>query len=459
MSRSLIASLVLMGTLSPALADDPADPPEQPASSPPSPSFFKEVAPLFVEHCLGCHNPKKAESKYDMTTFDRLIKGGQVGEGFTVVPEKPEESYLVELLAEDAEPRMPYKLEPLPKESVDVIERWIAAGAKYDGPDPSVDWVAALHKLTPVNIPEIYPVALPITALAFSPDGSALVAAGYHELTEWSSADSALVRRLPGTSERLYDLAFSPDGKWLATASGDPGQYGRVQLWKASPDGTAEIESELAEGPDAFFGVAFSPDGRLVAAAGADRSVRVWNVETGESVLAIEDHADWVLDVGFSADGKRLASASRDKTAKVFDLEKREALVTFPGHAATVYCVAFTPDGMVASGGEDNQIRIWNPEEDGKETAKIGGFGGAVFRLIATADGKQWAACSADKTVRLFEGTKQRLELKGHDDWVYALALSPDGQTLASGSWDGQVRIWNVSDGKPVRDFIAAPGR
>lgn len=475
MRQWLTAALFLLPLLAfstsraddPAPADDPQAPPAEatapaeakPAAEAGTPSFLKDVAPLFVENCVGCHNPKKAESKYDMTTFARLSKGGQVGEGFTVVPEKPDESYLVELLHEDADPRMPFKLDPLPAEAIQTIESWIAAGAAFDGADPEADWVSLLHKMRTVEIPESYPIALPVTAVAFSPDGNVVVAAGYHELTAWKTADGSLVRRLPGTPERIYDLAFSPDGKWLATASGDPGQYGLVQLWKAEPDGSATLQCELAEAADAFFAVAFSPDSKLVAAAGADRSVRAWKVDDGESVLMIEDHADWVLDVAFSADGKQLATASRDKTAKVFDVEKKEALITFPGHAATVYCVAFTPDGKVASGGEDKQIRIWNPAEDGKEIAKIGGFGGAVFRLLPTPDGKEWVACCADKTVRVFEGTKQRLELKGHDDWVYSLAISPDGQTIASGAWDGGIRLWKLPEGEPLQSFIAAPGR
>jgi WD40 repeat protein len=459
MNHLRTVATILAATSSAALAawaDDPAAPAEAPAPV----SFMRDVAPILVQNCIACHNGRKAESKYNMTTFASLAKGGQTGEGITLEPGKPDESYLVELIRPDGTPRMPYKLDPLKPEQIAAIERWVAEGARYDGDSPDEDWVALLHKRTPANVPESYPVAVPITALAFSPDGSEIAASGYHELTMWRRADGGLTRRLRGLSERVYDIAYSPDGKWLATASGDPGQFGAARLWIAEPNGGGKPVRDLVETNDAVFAVAFSPDSQLVAAAGADRAIRLWKVETGELVATIEDHADWIFDIAFSPDGKRLASASRDKTSKVFDVEKKESLVTFPGHANTVYCVSFTPDGkLIATGGEDNQIRLWNPGEEAKQTATIGGFGGAVFRLQYTPDGKQLVACGADKTVRIFEDNKQKAALSGHNDWIYALAISADGQTAASGSWDGEVRLWNLADGgKPIATILAAPG-
>jgi WD40 repeat protein len=438
-----------------------ADDPGVAVGSPAAPvSFMADVAPLLVQNCIACHNGRKAESKYNMTTFAGLAKGGQQGEDITLEPGKPDESYIVELIRPDGSPRMPYKLDPLKPEQIALIERWVSEGAKYDGDSPDEDWVALLHKRTPANVPEPYPVAVPLTALAFSPDGSELAASGYHELTMWKLADGSLSRRLRGLCERVYDIAYSADGKWLATASGDPGQYGTARLWIAEPNGGGKPVRDLVESNDAIYAVAFSPDSKLVAAAGADRAIRIWKTETGELVTTIEDHADWIFDIAFSPDGKLLASASRDKTSKVFDVEKKESLVTFPGHANTVFCVAFTPDSkLVTTGGEDNQIRVWNPAEEAKQTAAIGGFGGAVFRLQYTPDGKQLLACGADKTVRIIESNKQKAKLEGHNDWVYSLAISGDGKTAASGSWDGEVRLWNLADGgKPITMILAAPG-
>lgn len=439
----------------------PAKPPAAAAIKPEKPvSFMQQIAPIMVENCIACHNPRKSESKYVMTTFAQLAKGGQQGEGITLEPGKPDESRFVELVRLDGNPRMPFKQDPLPKEKLAIIERWVTEGAKYDGNSPGEDWTILLRKTQHVTIPTAYPVTMPITALQFNREGSAIAASGYHEVTFWKVADGSLDRRLTGLAERIYDIAYSPDGKWLATASGDPGVYGIARLWIAEPGGGGKPVRDLTETQDVVFAVAFSADSKKIATAGADRTIRVFEVETGKLLTQIEDHADWIFGIAFSPDGKRLASASRDKTAKVFDLEKKESLVTFPGHAQPVYTVSFTPDGKgVATGGEDNRIRIWNPDSDGKSIREIGGFGGTVYKLRFTPDGKNLVAASGDKLVHVFDakGSAQR-KLQGHNDWVYALAITPDSKTVASGSWDGEVRLWNLADGKLQRTIVAAPG-
>jgi WD40 repeat protein len=454
--------LVLVATVradDPKPAEEKAKPAEPAATAPLS--FIKDVAPILVENCIACHNPKKSESKYVMTTFAQLAKGGQQGEGVTLEPGDADASMLVELIRPGGTPRMPYKQDPLPPEKIATIERWVKEGAKYDGASPDEDWVFVMRKNIPVSIPEAYPVTVPITALAFTPDGAEVAASGYHEVNFWKAADGSLAHRLPGLAERVYEVAYSPDGSRLATASGDPGQFGAVTLWKVEAGREPERSRDLVESNDCVFAVAFSPDGTLLAAAGADRAIRIWEVATGSLRATIEDHADWIFDLAFSPDGKRLASASRDKTCKVFDVAKKESLVTFPGHAQTVYTVGFAPDNKtVASGGEDNLIRLWDADNDGKAVRAVGGFGGPVFKLQYAADGKEIVACGSDKAVRVVDPAKGSVlrTLSGHNDWVYTFALARDGKTLASGSWDGEVRLWNLADGKPDRTFVAAPG-
>ena len=192
-----------------------------------------DVAPILVRNCIACHNPKKSESKYVMTTFHAACQGWQAGRGYHACPGKPDDSYFLDVLQPDAEPRMPYKLDPLPQDKIKLLERWVAEGARYDGTSPTEDWTFLLRKTRTVTIPEAYPVTVPITALAFSPDGQQIAASGYHEITFWKTADGVLDHRVAGLSERTYGIVYSGDGQWLATASGDPGQYGLVRLWSA----------------------------------------------------------------------------------------------------------------------------------------------------------------------------------------------------------------------------------
>ncbi|CAN5886045.1 hypothetical protein BH23PLA1_BH23PLA1_31290 [soil metagenome] len=424
-------------------------------------SFLKDVAPILVENCVGCHNPRKAESRYDLTTFSKLAEGGAMGEGIMLEPGDPDLSYFVELIREDGIPRMPYDTDPLPKEKIEIIEKWVLQGAEYDGDDPDDDWVAMLNRSRTVEIPERYPRPMPITALAFGPDGDSILTSGYHEINAFDLESGALAHRTPGLGERVYDIAVSPDGQWMATASGDPGQFGLGRLWKVAEDGAIEPAGDLVESEDAVFAAAFRPDGKHVAFAGADRAIRVFEVESGERVAQIEDHADWIFDIAYSPDGKRIASASRDKTSKVFDAEAFESLVTFPGHGDTVYSVAFSGDGqLVASGGEDKQVRLWNHESEAKQARNIQGFEGPVFGLLFADEGKQLVTTGADGKIRVFDpdSGKPLHTLEGHNDWVYSLALSPDGKTLASGSWDGEVRLWGLEEAKLIKTFLAAPG-
>jgi len=154
----------------------------------------------------------------------------------------------------------------------------VAEGARYDGTSSTEDWTFLLRKTRTVTIPEAYPVTVPITALAFSPDGQQIAVSGYHEITFWKTADGVLDHRVAGLCERTYGIVYSGDGQWLATASGDPGQYGLVRLWSLGKGGVKPVR-DLAESQDAVFAVAFSPDGKAVATGGEDNQIRVWTTE------------------------------------------------------------------------------------------------------------------------------------------------------------------------------------
>lgn len=418
-------------------------------------SFKTDIAPIFVQHCLACHGPNEPKGQYQLHTFEKLVKAGDSGL-LPVVAGKPNEAELLRLLASaDKGERMPKDGDPLPKAQLDLVRRWIAEGAKYDGGDKATELVAIVPRKAHPNPPENYRTAMPVTAMAFAPSGKELAVGGYHEIMIWSTAEPKLARRIKDVEQRVFGLAFSADGKVLAAAGGTPGVSGEAALYDPA---TGKLIRRLGTMSDVALGLAFSPDGKRLAVCAADRSIRVYDSASGKESLLIEDHADWVMCINWSTDGKRLVSGSRDKTVKVFDAESGDSMTTYPGHGETVLAVAFAADGKaVYSAGADKKVHLWNPE-DAKQIATIAGYGGEVYRLQIV--GGDLFTCSADKTAKRHQLSDRKAtgDYKGHADYVFSLAVHPESKRLATGGFDGEVKLWNLEDAKEVASFRSAPG-
>ena len=414
-------------------------------------SFSKNVAPILAQRCIACHNTRSPGGRLNLDSFAALLKGGESGP--VVTAHKSAESTLISMIEDGS---MPKDADPLTKDEIAVVKHWIDVGAPLDA---GIALTADLFDVMPESAqplpPEEYRVAIPVTAVAFSPDGSQLASSGYHEVLVWNTADGSLIRRISNVAERIYDLEYSADGTKLAVATGTPGQLGELKLFSAAG---GELIRTLVRARDAMFGLSFSPDGQMLACAGADRSITVVRVADGAEVIRIEDHADWVMDVNWSPNGQRLVSSSRDKTCKVFEAATGNPVITFSGHGEPVYSAAFLADSVtVVSGGSDRRLRIWN-SGDAKEIRAIGGFGGDIFR-IQILPGDQILSASGDKAVhehKAADGAEIR-KLAGHNDWVYTLSANPARKLIASGSYDGEIRIWNAEDGSMTTSFLAIP--
>ena len=418
-------------------------------------SFSKDIAPILLKNCQACHGQNDAKGGFQLFNYTALLKPGDSSSA-SITPGKPDDSEVLRLIsAQDKEERMPKDGDPLPADKIALVKKWIEEGAKFDGPDPNATLASIVPKEPRPAAPQAYPRAIPLTALAFRPDGQELAVGGYYEITIWNPTTGALVRRIGNVDQRTFALAYNNEGTVLAAASGTPGVSGEVALFDPNQGTLVKV---LANMPDVGMDVQFNPAGNKLAACSADRSIRIFDVASGAQEKIIEDHADWVMGIAWSPDGTKLASASRDKTAKVFDAVKGESLATFPGHQEVVYGVSFSADGaQVFTGGGNKVIHVWNPN-DGNKIADIGGFGGEVFKVLVRKD--MVYSCSADKTARQHK-TADRAQVRafsGHTDWIYSLAYNEATQRLATGSFDGEVRIWNLADGAQVAAFKAAPG-
>jgi WD40 repeat protein len=457
-------------------------PPAANAAEPKGPvSFINDVAPIMKENCFACHDAKKRKGKLDMTTFAGLRKGGDNED--PIAPGKPDESLLYQLITATAGKRMPPKESgsPLSADKIAVIEQWIKEGARLDaGLDAKADLLRELRiRWKPPAPLAVYPYALPITALAFTPDNQKLVIGGQHELTVWDIATAKLEKRVHTRAERTYALVFLPDGK-LAVAGGRPGQEGDVKIYNLD-GGTPKTENgvaildgvndktvmvkELLETDDSVLCLAASADGKKLAAGGCDRLVRVWDLSKGYADAkldqTIENHADWVFGVVIAPDNKHLLTCSRDKTAKVWDLSTKESVLTFPDHQNGVYGVAVKADSKVGySVGQDNQLRTFNATGDGKQIRASGGHGKEIFKVVLHPKQPLLITCSADGTVRTWNADSGAAvkTLNADNDYVYAAAISPDGNLLAAGSYTGAVKVWKIADGSVVKAFNGTPG-
>jgi WD40 repeat protein len=393
-----------------------------------------------------CHNTRTSKGRFSVETYASLMKGGESGPA--VIPGDADGSNLW-LLVDSGE--MPKDGDPLPAEHAAILKRWISEGANIgDESLASKTLTSIMPKPQQPLPPEHYASPVPVTALALHQHTIAV--SGYREVLVFNIDDGHLVRRIQNLAERIYTLAFSPDGKLLAVAAGTPARLGEVKLYGAD---TGELVADLATAGDSFFDVNFSPDGTRLAAAGSDRTIRIWNVVDQVETLRIEDHADWVSAVAFSPDGTRLATASRDKTAKVFDAASGEAIATFNEHEQPVQDVLFNSDGSrVVSCGKDNRVRVWEvADAKQKKSEKLPGEATSLCHLGEDA----FVVGCTDGKARVYDFEAEQRSSFKLDDWVLTIAVSPNGQHIAVGTYDGVITLRDSASNETVRTLSAMP--
>jgi WD40 repeat protein/mono/diheme cytochrome c family protein len=422
-------------------------------------SFYRQVRPILQRQCSGCHQAAKAGGNFVLTTHAALLKGGE--QGAAVVPGKPDEGALIDNITGE-KPAMPPKGPVLPKDQVALISKWIAEGAVDDTPTGLTDTVSSEHPPTYASPPLI-------SALAFSADSSLLAVSGSHEVLVHKTDGSAPPVRLVGRSQRITSINFSPDGKLLAVTGGNPALFGEVQFWNTSD---FKLARSVTVGTDTVFGGRFSDDASLFVFGCADNSARILKVADGEQTLKFDAHADWVTGSTFSKDAKHMITISRDRTMKLTIVETGQFVdnitsITPGALKGGLLALRRHPQkDELLVGGSDGEPKLYKMirtqarviGDDFNRLATYQALPGRVFAVDFNADGSRFVAASSDGEkgyVRVYDtaqpAPKWQLVLPRG---LFSASFAPDGKTIATGGFDGLVRLLNAEDGKTVREFL-----
>jgi WD40 repeat protein len=438
------------------------------------PAYWQDVRPIFRKHCIVCHSERRL-TEVDISAGlaldkpDNIKKGSKNGKVPVLVAGKPDESLIVTLLtSKDKKRAMPLDADPLSSDEIAIIRKWVEAGApegtkpKDDGaavggpvrPTRKLDVVFGTKATLPksANLPGALELTLtigplpPVAAVAFSPDGKWLASGVYGRVTIWDLSTGKPVKVLTNVLGAVNDLKFSPNGQLLAVAGGQPSARGDLRLFDTTE---WKLRHSLGGHLDTVSCVSFNADGTKLLSASFDKTVRLWDVKAAKLVHSFTGHSDFVYAVAFSPDGAWYVTASKDRTGRIIDTATGKGLFTLSGSDQEVLAVAVLPNGsQVLAAGLDPLVSWYDPKT-GERSKRAGGPGNATHEIAVDPKGTLVVVAGGDGTIRTLDPkTAAQLKAMQAGSVVFAVAVDSGAKRIASGGADGTVKVWDTADAR-----------
>lgn len=276
-----------------------------------------------------------------------------------------------------------------------------------------------------------------VGTVAFSPDGKMLATGSRETAVKILEIPTGkVINTFPGDNSPIWSVAFNSDATQLVAGTYD----WRIIVWNLATGEPFRVFEHRAP----IWSVSMSPDNEKIASSSGDKTVKVWDLKTGFLIFNFPDHSDVVYSIAISSDGKILVSGSADQTIKIEDLDTGELINTLTGHQGVIRSVKISPDGeKIVSGSYDTTVKIWDLKT-GKLIKTLSGHTAEVVSVDISRDGRYIASGSKDNSINIWNLETGELlnTLIGHTDEIYTVSFSPDGNSIASGSKDRTIKLW-----------------